>query len=180
MDKAPANAGTDAVFFVDAQCVQRRDLHPERLAKSGSRGFRPQGCGWQNPRAFRLSRHQGHRDDLFRHWCEPCKKEMGHLDDIYQARKGDDVIIIAISMDEPETQGEVRPYVKQRGISFPVLLDIEGRATDQFDPKGDAPFNLILDRKGDIAWSKLGYMPGDEKVLEKALVSVLEQSPGDR
>lgn len=102
---------------------------------------------------------------FFAMWCEPCKKEMGHLSEMFDARRDDGLMVIAISMDEPETQGMVRPYIKQRNYKFPVLLDTEGRVAGQFNPRKDAPFNIIIDRHQNIVWSKAGYVQGDEKVL---------------
>ena len=80
---------------------------------------------------------------------------------------------MAISMDEPETQGEVRPLVKQRGFGFPVLLDTEGVAVGLFNPRRDAPFNLIIDKAQNVTWSHAGYTPGDEKQLEAAVLESL-------
>lgn len=110
-------------------------------------------------------------------WCEPCKKEMSQLQDLYQAHKDDGLTILAISMDEPETQGEVRPLVKQRGYTFPVLLDSESAVTNQFNTRRAAPFNLIIDRRQQIVWSHEGYVPGDEKKLEQAVFAALGKVP---
>jgi len=110
---------------------------------------------------------------FFATWCEPCKKELVHLDRIYRAQREKGLIVLAVSMDEPETQGEVRPLVKQRNFAFPVLLDTEGTASDLFNPRRDAPYNLIIDRGQSVVWSKAGYTPGDEKRLEDAVLTAI-------
>ncbi len=110
---------------------------------------------------------------FFAMWCEPCKKELAHLDPIYRAHRDKGLIMLAISMDEPETQGEVRPFAKQRDFAFPVLLDTEGTATGLFNPRRDAPYNLIIDKSRTIVWSKAGYTPGDERLLETAILEAL-------
>jgi peroxiredoxin len=111
---------------------------------------------------------------FFAMWCEPCKKELVHLDALFKSLRDKGVLVLAISMDEPETQGEVRPYAKQRKFAFPVLLDIEGVASGLFNPRREAPYNLIINRRQSIVWSKSGYTPGDEKMIEDAVLSVLE------
>jgi peroxiredoxin len=110
---------------------------------------------------------------FFAMWCEPCKKELVHLDALSRSHRDKGVIVLAISMDEPETQGEVRPFVKQRGLSFPVLLDTEGVASGLFNPRRDAPYSLIIDRRQTISWSRSGYTPGDEKMIVQEVLSAL-------
>lgn len=111
---------------------------------------------------------------FFAMWCEPCKKEMVHLDAIYRAHRAQGLVVLAVSMDEPETQGDVRPFVKQRQFSFPVLMDVEGVAAGLFNTTRDAPYNLIIDKNKTITWSKTGYSPGDEVELEAAVRTALE------
>ncbi|MDD5307663.1 MAG: TlpA disulfide reductase family protein [Deltaproteobacteria bacterium] len=106
-------------------------------------------------------------------WCEPCKKEMSHLQALYDAHAVEGLMILSVSMDEPETQGEVRSYVKQRGFSYPVLLDTESKATQQLNPRRAAPYSLIIGRDRKIAWSHEGFVPGDEIKLEQAIVKTL-------
>jgi peroxiredoxin len=106
-------------------------------------------------------------------WCEPCKKEMGQLQQLYDAHKDQGLMILSISMDEPETQGDARPFVKQRGFMFPVLLDAESLVTNQLNPRRAAPFSLIIGRDQKIAWDHEGYVPGDEKKIDEAVRKAL-------
>jgi len=110
-------------------------------------------------------------------WCEPCKKEMDQLQTLYDAHKGAGLMILSISMDEPETQGDARPFVKQRGFTFPVLLDTETLVTNQLNPRRDAPFSLIIGRDQKISWEHVGYVPGDEKKVEAAVLEALGPAP---
>jgi peroxiredoxin len=110
-------------------------------------------------------------------WCEPCKKEMGQLQTLYDAHKDEGLMILSISMDEPETQGDARPFVKQRGFTFPVLIDAESNVTNQLNPRRAAPFSLIIDRNQRIVWDHEGYVPGDEKKIDEAVLSALGLPP---
>jgi len=106
-------------------------------------------------------------------WCEPCKKEMDQLQALFEAHSEEGLMIFSISMDEPETVGDARPFVKQRGFTFPVLLDTESQVTNQLNPRRAAPFSLIIDLDGKTAWTHEGYVPGDEKKLEAAVLEAL-------
>jgi peroxiredoxin len=110
-------------------------------------------------------------------WCEPCKKEMDQLQALFDAHKGEGLMILSISMDEPETQGDARPFVKQRGFTFPVLLDAETLVTNQLNPRRAAPFSLIIGRDQKIAWEHEGYVPGDEKKIDEAVLAALGLAP---
>jgi peroxiredoxin len=124
-----------------------------------------------------LSEHLGSKVILLSFWatwCEPCKKELVQLQELYDAHRERGLMILSISMDEPETQGDVRTYVSQRRFTYPVLLDTESQVTGQFNPKRAAPYNLIIDRDRRIRWTHEGYVPGDEKKLEQAVLDALE------
>jgi peroxiredoxin len=110
-------------------------------------------------------------------WCEPCKKEMDQLQTLFDAHKDKGLMILSISMDEPETQGDARPFVKQRGFTFPVLLDAESNVTNQLNPRRAAPFSLIIGRDQKIAWEHEGYVPGDEKKVEAAVLEAIGLAP---
>lgn len=117
--------------------------------------------------------------NYFATWCEPCRKELVELEKIYQAYKNRGVLILAVAMDLPETRSEVRPLVKKQGFTFPVLLDVDLKAADLFNPKREAPFGLVIDFEKNQIWSHMGYVPGDEKTLEGIILSALQRAPDD-
>jgi len=106
-------------------------------------------------------------------WCEPCKKEMIHLQKIYEQKKVKGFTVLSISMDEPETQGDAVTYAKQRGFTFPVLIDAESQVTQTLNPKRAAPFSMLVSREGKVVWSHEGFVTGDEaeiaRVIDEAL-----------
>ena len=98
---------------------------------------------------------------------------MVQLQALFDEHKDSGLMILSISMDEPETQGDVRTYIKQRGYTFPVLLDTETQVTNQLNPRRAAPFSLVIGKDEIIAWEHEGYVPGDEKELEEAVIKAL-------
>ena len=113
---------------------------------------------------------------FFAMWCEPCKQELSKLDNLYHSHRATGLIVLAISMDEPQSRGEVRSFMKRRKISFPVLLDTESSVTERFNPRKSAPFNLIVNLAGDIVWSHEGYVPGDELKMEQEVLKVINDA----
>ena len=99
-------------------------------------------------------------------WCKPCVAEMPHLQRMYEKRKGEGFVVLAVSLDGPETEAEVAPFVKSKGFTFPVLIDTETRAASLYNPRRAAPFTVVIDRHGKIVKKREGFNPGDEAQLE--------------
>lgn len=79
-------------------------------------------------------------------WCPPCRKEMPDLDALYQRFKDQGLIILAIS-DEPPAK--VTPFITQRNISYPILLDPKRKVNDEFQVFG-IPKSFVYDRDGKL------------------------------
>ncbi len=120
-------------------------------------------------KTFRLSDHLGAQVILLDFWatfCEPCKAEFGHLQDLVarDARKG--LLVVGVSMDGPETSADVPAFVKRFGLTFPVVIDDDSRIASLYDPKKSMPLSVLIDRGGHVIAVREGYNPGDEKLVD--------------
>jgi peroxiredoxin len=106
-------------------------------------------------------------------WCAPCKQEIPHLEKLYETYKDQGLIVFAISTDSPQTQSQV-PRIARKW-TIPTLLDTEGRVVAQMNPRGVAPFTMLIDRNGKNAFEHDGYSVGDEIKIKEALVKLLEE-----
>ncbi len=104
-------------------------------------------------------------------WCAPCKKAMPLFEEL---AKSDDVALLAISMDDAQTQSRLRGVVRRYRWKMPVLTDADGRLARAMNPKGSAPFTLLLDRQQRLSFSKEGFNMGEAEEWKrrvKALVA---------
>ena len=46
-------------------------------------------------------------------------------------------------------------------MSFPILLDEETEVMDRYNPKGELPFTVVVDKSGSIVLKRASYQPGD-------------------
>ncbi len=79
-------------------------------------------------------------------WCPPCRKEMPDLETLYERFKNDGFVVLAISDEEQE---KVQPFIKDRNISYPVLLDLQRKVNDLFQVEG-IPKSFVYDRNGKL------------------------------
>lgn len=106
-------------------------------------------------------------------WCLPCQAELPLLQQIYDKHKDKGLVILAVSMDGPETVAQVPGHAQRYGLSFPVLLDEETKVVAAYNPKRTAPLTVEIDRRGQIARIRSGYSAGDEKLIQDDVESLL-------
>jgi peroxiredoxin len=112
--------------------------------------------------------------DFWSTTCDPCMTEMPHLVDLYKKHKDKGFVVLAVSLDGPESLADVNRVVHDKDMIFPVLLDQETTVVSRFNPKKEMPFAVLIDRAGKIIKKKPGYQPGDEKILADEVEQALK------
>ncbi len=126
--------------------------------------------------AVRLSDFRGKNVvliDFWATWCVPCVKELPHLQRLSDSYKNQGLAMLAIAVDGPESVAMVRPFMKRYGYTFPVLLDTDSEVLALYDPRVVLPYTLLIDREGNIRRVHQGYSPGDEKLIEEEVKTLL-------
>jgi peroxiredoxin len=111
--------------------------------------------------------------DFWSTTCDPCLAAMPHLVDLYKKQKEKGFVVLAISLDGPESRAAVSSVVHDKEMIFPVLLDEETSVVAQYNPKREMPYSVLVGKDGAVTWKRAGYQPGSEATLtaevEKAL-----------
>jgi peroxiredoxin len=79
-------------------------------------------------------------------WCPPCRKEMPDLETLYERFRGKGFVVLAISDEEA---AKVEPFIRERKISFPVVLDHGRKMNEMFVVEG-IPKSFVYDRQGKL------------------------------
>jgi peroxiredoxin len=121
-----------------------------------------------------------HRDSvvLIDFWstsCDPCMVEIPHLVRMYKKHKDKGFVVLAVSLDGPETRAQVSSVVHDKEMVFPVLLDEETTVVGKFNPKNELPYAVLINRRGEIVHHRGGYTPGDEAALEDEVERLLAE-----
>ena len=106
-------------------------------------------------------------------WCGPCKEEMPHLQKLYTQHAEEGLVIVSISADDARTASRVKPFIKSKGFTFPVLLDRESSVTGVYNPGKTLPWTVVIGRDFEVADTHAGYDPGDEVVLGELIKKLL-------
>jgi peroxiredoxin len=99
-------------------------------------------------------------------WCPPCRKEMPDLDTLYMRFKDQGLVILAIS---DEDAGKVTPFIAERKISYPILLDPGHEVNALFAVRG-IPKSFVYDRDGKLVAQSIDMR------TQKQFLEMLEQA----
>jgi thiol-disulfide isomerase/thioredoxin len=109
--------------------------------------------------------------NLWATWCPPCKAEMPILDTYFQEHSDEGFTLIAIN--DGDTKEDVITFVENYGLSFPVWIDTEHKATINAFKTQSLPSSFVLDREGVIRLRWVGEIELD--ILEEYVTPLLTQ-----
>ena len=111
--------------------------------------------------------------DYWATWCGPCRMATPTLRALQQKFHRQGFSVVGMSMDQADTAAQVAPFVKGMHINYPVTLSLagNGRAQSAYHATG-LPAQYLIDRKGVVRWSQVGYSRDEGQVLS-ALISKL-------
>lgn len=101
-------------------------------------------------------------------WCDPCRAEIPDIEAVYRARRGEGFTVLGVNSHE--TAGSIAPFASWMGISYPILIDGNGRVEKTYRLVG-LPMSLIVDQEGIIQVRHVGLLT--QAQLEKYLAALL-------
>ncbi|KIL38565.1 hypothetical protein SD70_25460 [Gordoniibacillus kamchatkensis] len=81
-------------------------------------------------------------------WCPPCKQEAPDLADLYDRYK-DRVDFYGINLTQSDKLADVRQFVSDYRLTFPILLDKDGAVADKYKFVF-IPTSYLIDRTGTV------------------------------
>lgn len=106
--------------------------------------------------------------NFFATWCGPCNAEAPFLQDtIWNQYKNMDFVLLGV--DYRETSGAVKNFIGNYGITYPMVLDSDGKVFDAYKIRG-FPTSVFIDNQGRIAYVEEGY---DIEQFEQVIDSLL-------
>jgi cytochrome c biogenesis protein CcmG/thiol:disulfide interchange protein DsbE len=105
--------------------------------------------------------------DFWATWCAPCRVQAQILEPVARDLKGHGVQFLAADMAEPEDT--VRGFLKDNPFPYPVLLDSDGKISDNLGITA-LPTLLVVDKKGGLRYLQPGLADGDtiKRIIREA------------
>lgn len=117
--------------------------------------------------AVSLSDYRGHPVlmNFWATWCAPCRLEMPELVRAYNTHQDEGFMVLAVNLTDQDSLDDVRAFVEEFDITFPVLLDETGAVYNELYRLLGLPMSVFVDRDGVIARIHIGIMT-DQQVDE--------------
>lgn len=123
----------------------------------------------------RLSEYRGQKVVLINFWatwCPPCQLEMPTMQQIYSEYKGRGFEILAVNI-EPDAKQEIRDFIKELRLTFPIVLDPDMKVSRKYRLIG-LPVSVLIDRQGIIRAKDVGYHDWANKASRTRVESLLK------
>jgi len=99
-------------------------------------------------------------------WCEGCRDEMDYFIDLYQRPifKSGQIKLLGVDVEE-STLDAAKSFIKAYGMSWPHLVDSDGRSKGLFGP--GVPVTWFIDERGEVVGKKIGAYLNKEQLFSQ-------------
>ncbi|HEY7930328.1 MAG TPA: TlpA disulfide reductase family protein [Steroidobacteraceae bacterium] len=110
-------------------------------------------------------------------WCEPCRREMPLLQQLWQQHRAQGIGVLGVAVD---SRSAVQKYLHATPVGYPILADVDqgSAAVASFGIEPVLPFSVFTDAQGRIVAVKLGELHRDE--AEAILAQVQQVTRGQQ
>jgi len=99
-------------------------------------------------------------------WCEGCRDEMPYFIDLYQRPifKSGQIKLLGVDVEESSPDA-AKSFIKAYGMSWPHLVDSDGRSKGLFGP--GVPVTWFIDERGEVVGKKIGAYLNKEQLFSQ-------------
>lgn len=106
-------------------------------------------------------------------WCLPCRAETPALQNSYERYKDSGVVILGVNLTDQDSLNDVKDFVRQFGLTYPILLDRDGSTSLRYRIQG-LPSTYFLNRAGVIRTVVVGG-PMSETFIASKIEALLQE-----
>jgi thiol-disulfide isomerase/thioredoxin len=103
-------------------------------------------------------------------WCPPCRTEMPALQEFHDEYHGLGLVLLGVNLHERESA--VRSYTEGINVSYPIVLDRNGKIAEYFRVVGP-PATILIGRDGQVVKQFIGPISRDQ--LDEVLSPLLKE-----
>lgn len=112
-------------------------------------------------------------------WCAPCTDEMPTLEALWSGYRARGLVVLGVSVDRGGPRALLEPYVRNLGITFPILLDPDGKTAGAWRVTA-LPATFVVKPGGEVAGSAVGAREWRSEPMQALLAGMLPGSHAHR
>jgi peroxiredoxin len=112
-------------------------------------------------------------------WCQPCTAEMPTLEALWRAYRERGLVVVGVSVDRGAPRALLDPYVKNLGLSFPILLDPDMATAGAWRVTG-IPATFVIRPGGEVVGLAMGAREWNSGEMRALLETMLPSGHGHR
>ena len=101
-------------------------------------------------------------------WCAPCKEEMPSLDQFYQNNNFNDLVVLAVNMEQPNTSKTKKFFTDLNIQKLEIFFDRNLNFVKEFKLRG-VPTTVLINKKGEEFARIIGSIDFQDKKFLKWL-----------
>ena len=105
-------------------------------------------------------------------WCTPCTIEMPSLERLWRVYRDRGLVVLGVSVDRGAPRALIDPYLKNLGLTFPILLDPNMETANSWKVPG-IPATFVIRPGGEVTGMVIGFREWDSKEMRALLESLL-------
>lgn len=114
--------------------------------------------------------------DFWASWCAPCRQSFPWMDSMQRTYAAQGLSVLAINVDHDRADAD--RFLKEFRPQFEVRFDPDGTWAQQYKVTG-MPTSLIIDRRGVVRFTHIGFWPADGVVATHEIRELLAEQAGD-
>lgn len=110
--------------------------------------------------------------DFWATWCAPCRETLPWMNLLQSKFNKDSFRVLAVNLDQ--NSEKAKQLIKELGLTITVMYDPEGKVAKLFKLPA-MPTSFLINQKGELVRSYLGFRNGDSESIEAAIRELLQK-----
>jgi thiol-disulfide isomerase/thioredoxin len=110
--------------------------------------------------------------DFWASWCAPCRQSFPWMQEMQDTYRPQGLTVIAVDVDRKRRDAE--RFLAMVHTTFAVEFDPNGELAERFHVQG-MPTGLLIDRRGVVRFTHIGFRPSDRARYEAQVQQVLNE-----
>jgi len=109
--------------------------------------------------------------NFFATWCNPCRAEMPDFEALWKDNKDRGLIVLAVNLTNQDNVNDVRTFVKELSLTFPIVLDENGTVASLYRV-GPIPSSYFINKSGILTAVQVGSM--SRQTMDQRVAKLLQ------